>query len=81
MVDRKSKLSQRELSNLGQTSNSNKGRCFTRRLKNKLMAMRTGGKWSVKEKKLHILERLAVKNGIIAFTKVRTINAIPEAAV
>ena len=45
------------------------------------MAMKTGGKWSAKEKKLHILECLAVKNGIIAFTKVRTVNAIPEAGV
>ena len=42
------------------------------------MGMETGGKWSVEERKLHIniVELLAVKNAILAFTKEKTINAI-----
>ena len=44
------------------------------------MRIRTGDKWSVKERKLHILKLLFVKNGITAFTKTRTINAIRKAA-
>ena len=42
------------------------------------MGMETGRKWSVEERKLHIniLELLAVKNAILAFTKEKTIDAI-----
>ena len=43
------------------------------------IGMETCGKWSVEEKKLliNILELLAAKNAILAFTKNKTINAIP----
>ena len=42
------------------------------------MCMETEGKWSVEKRKLHIniLELLAVKNAILAFTKEKTINEI-----
>ena len=42
------------------------------------MSMETWGKWSVEERKLHIniLELIAVKNAILAFTKEKTINAL-----
>ena len=42
------------------------------------MGMEIGGKWSVEKRELHIniLELLAVKNAILAFTNEKTINAI-----
>ena len=42
------------------------------------MSIETGGKWPVEERKLHIniLELIAVKNAILAFTKEKAINAI-----
>ena len=44
------------------------------------MGMETGGKWSVEERKLHIniLELLALKNAILAFTKEKTMQVIPR---
>lgn len=44
----------------------------------KCIGIETDGKWSVEKKKLHIniLELLAVKNGILAFKKMRAINVI-----
>ena len=78
MVDRKPKILQWEVSNSGQASDSNTDRYFTGRLGSQLYGYGNWGKWSVEERKLHlnILELLAVKNAILAFTKEKTINAI-----
>ena len=76
VVDRKPKILQWEVSNSGQASDSNTDRCLTGKLGSQLHE--TEGKWSVEKRKLHIniLELLAVKNAILAFTKEKTINAI-----
>ena len=70
-MDRKPKILQCEVSNSGQASDTNTDRCFTGRLGSPLHWYGDWGKWSVEERKLHIniLELVAVKNAISAYTK------------
>ena len=78
VVDRKPGILQWEVSNSGQASDGNTDRSSLEGWGANSMGMATGGKCLVEDRKLriNILELLAVKNAILAFTKEKTINAI-----